>query len=347
MIERLGRSFDGLVGGGYHGGMVDLPKDLREALDGLLSRYSPGELAKPVQKLMRQYREGFDPSIQVLGSDTDVAAYAAYRMPATYSAAFSAFDQTAAVASGFAPRSQFDIGGGTGAAIWASTQLWPSLERITVLEQATGAIALGRRLTRQTETASLRNAEWRRGDIGKDSVRLPADLVTVSYVLGELPPETRADIVKWLAANTEMLVLIEPGTPAGYARVIAARSHLIDLGLTIVAPCPHGLACPIAEGTDWCHFSARLNRTSLHRQVKSGTLNFEDEKFSYVAASRRPWPQVPGRVIRHPMKRKGLVSFPLCNNDGRLLDSVVSRSKGAVYKAARDIAWGDPWPPAD
>ena len=44
-------------------------------------------------------------------------------------------------------------------------------------------------------------------------------------------------------------------------------------------------ACPWCAGPDWCH-AARLPRSDRHRQVKGGTLGWEDEKFSYVVAVR-------------------------------------------------------------
>jgi ribosomal protein RSM22 (predicted rRNA methylase) len=140
-------------------------------------------------------------------------------------------------------------------------------------------------------------------------------------------------------------VLVEPGTPAGYRRILTARQQLIDAGLGIVAPCPHSGPCPLV-GADWCHFAARVNRSSLHRRIKGGTLGHEDEKFSYVAAVRGP--SVPefsgrGRVLRHPQRRKGLVGLRLCRPDGTAGDVVVSKRHREEYRAAKDIEWGEEW----
>lgn len=149
------------------------------------------------------------------------------------------------------------------------------------------------------------------------------------------------------AASAQTVVIVEAGTPAGYTRVIEARDRLIAAGFRVAAPCPHSAACPIAPGEDWCHFSARVSRSSLHRQVKGGSLPYEDEKFSYVAATRLPATPASARVIRRPQIRKGQVLLDLCEPDEQLTRRTVTKRHGDLYKAARDAAWGDGWPPAD
>jgi ribosomal protein RSM22 (predicted rRNA methylase) len=99
-------------------------------------------------------------------------------------------------------------------------------------------------------------------------------------------------------------------------------------------------------GTDWCHFSARVSRSSLHRQVKGGSLPYEDEKFSYVAATRLPATPAPARVVRRPQIRKGQVLLDLCEPDEALRRRTVTKRHGALYRAARDADWGDTWPGA-
>ncbi|MCG5217699.1 small ribosomal subunit Rsm22 family protein [Streptosporangium sp. KLBMP 9127] len=323
--------------------MVSLPDDLNDALESALARFSVNDMTQATRRLIQQYREGFDSADIVLGSEIDVAAYAAYRMPATYAAVHTALRHTAALAPTFAPQTHIDVGGGTGAAVWAAAEIWPSLKEVKVLEQAPMAAALGGRLARQAVSPVVRTATWSRATIGNKVLKGPSDLVTMSYVLGELPPAVRDGVVRSLAADTSMVVLIEPGTPAGYERIIAARDVLIGEGLSVVAPCPHDGACPIPRGKDWCHFSVRLNRSSLHRQIKTGMLGFEDEKYSYVAASTQAWPDRPDRVIRHPQKRKGLVSLQLCTRDDGLTDEIVSKRNSDAYRRARNISWGDAW----
>ena len=109
---------------------------------------------------------------------------------------------------------------------------------------------------------------------------------------------------------------------------------LIGGGFRVAAPCPHQLDCPLAGG-DWCHLPAHVERSALHRAVKGGELSYEDEKFSYVLATRLPVEPYAARVIRHPMIRKGLVGLPLCQADGTAAQRLVSKRQGAAYKEAK------------
>ena len=87
------------------------------------------------------------------------------------------------------------------------------------------------------------------------------------------------------AVTARMLVLVEPGTPQGFARIRAARAALIEAGGHVAAPCTHDNACPMS-GDDWCHFSQRLPRSRDHMIAKGARVPFEDERYAYVVVSR-------------------------------------------------------------
>lgn len=323
---------------------------LRAALSGLLDGLPPKVASRAVERLIANYRGRTPTDAPVLRDRSDVVAYAAYRMPATFEAVCSALGAFAETVPSWAPDSHVDVGGGTGAATWAVNAVWAGERPVTVLDWAEPALALGREIA--AANPELKGTEWRRSRIGAALAIESTDLVTVSYVLGELTDADRAAVVDAAAGAARAVVIIEPGTPGGYARVIEARDRLVRAGFRVAAPCPHSAACPIVPGEDWCHFSARVSRSSLHRQVKGGSLAYEDEKFSYVAAVRGPdseGPEIapaPSRVVRKPQIRKGQVLLDLCETEPSLSRATVTKRHGPLYKAARDADWGDAWPPA-
>ncbi|MFF8829205.1 small ribosomal subunit Rsm22 family protein [Streptomyces sp. NPDC015131] len=321
------------------------PEALRGALAGLLDGLPPTRAAQSVDRLIAHYRGTVPTGAPVLRDRADVAAYAAYRMPATFEAVRAALDALREAAPEWVPATHTDLGGGTGAASWAVAEAWDGAARSTVLDWAEPALELGRELAAASGVPALKDAGWQRARIGTALRVEPSDLVTVSYVLNELTEQDRDAAVTEAARAARAVVIVEPGTPDGYARVIAARDRLIAAGLTVAAPCPHSGACPIEPGADWCHFAARVSRSSLHRQVKGGSLAYEDEKFAYVVATRFPVVPAPARVVRRPQIRKGQVLLELCAEDGGLRRDTVTKRHGALYRAARDASWGDAWPP--
>ena len=324
-------------------------EELRAALAVLLDGLPPKQAVQAVERLIANYRGRTPTDAPVLRDRADVAAYAAYRMPATFEAVRAALGAFAERLPQWSPATHVDIGGGTGAATWAAAATWKG-HQSTVLDWAQPALDLGRELA----DGVLPDVRWQR-QVLDESLAVPADtdLVTVSYVLGELRPETRRAVVA-AASTAQAVVLIEPGTPEGYRRIIAAREQLVEAGLRIVAPCPHSDTCPIISGAgnpppagaagDWCHFAARVSRSSLHRQVKGGSLPYEDEKYSYVAATRTDASPAASRIVRKPQLRKGQVLLDLCTAKEGLQRATVTKRHGDLYRAARDAAWGDDWP---
>ncbi|WP_030670918.1 small ribosomal subunit Rsm22 family protein [Streptomyces cellulosae] len=322
---------------------VSPAETLRTALTSLLDGLPARQAGQAVERLIASYRGATPTHTPILRDRADVAAYAAYRMPATFEAVHAALEAFADAVPDWTPAGHTDVGGGTGAATWAVTATWDGERPVTVLDWAEPALSLGRDIA--TANPALRDARWQRVKIGSALTLDPTDLVTVSYVLNELTAPDRTALVDAAAAAAQAVVIVEPGTPDGYARVIEARDRLIAAGFQVAAPCPHSAACPIVPGEDWCHFSARVSRSSLHRQVKGGSLAYEDEKFSYVAAARFPVDPAPARVVRKPQIRKGQVLLDLCETEPGLRRTTVSKRHGALYKEARDANWGDAWPP--
>jgi ribosomal protein RSM22 (predicted rRNA methylase) len=260
-------------------------------------------------------------------------------MPATYAAVSASLAAIVAAKPSFHPRSLLDVGAGPGTALWAAADCWNGLADVLLIEGSDTIRAWGERLAAAAGPARI---VWRSGDIrnGIDD-SAPRDLVTLAYVLDEIAPERRAALIDRLWQLTgDVLVIVEPGTPAGWQRIVAARRQLIAAGAAILAPCPHAAPCPLLS-PDWCHFAARVARSRRHREVKGADVPWEDEKFIYLAVARTPGQAVASRVIAPPRAASGRVMLKRCRGDGTADERLVTRREGAAFKAARRTDWGD------
>ncbi|KAG2440588.1 hypothetical protein HYH02_010169 [Chlamydomonas schloesseri] len=166
------------------------------------------------------------------------------------------------------------------------------------------------------------------------------DLVIAPYQLAVLPTlEAKLALVRQLWERCGgALVLVEPGTPAGFGDVAEARELLLALetrrgqqlaaalargdaraaaklagaGAHVVAPCPHDGACPLwkAGRRTWCHFEQPLLRPDFMRDTadrrppgappprRVGARDKQDERFSYLVIRRGPRPQQRVAVAR-------------------------------------------------
>ncbi len=315
----------------------DLPAELKVALDARLQGVSRNEAADAAASISRTYRDGGGST--AIRSETDALAYALARMPATYAAVTASLNALHEVNPGFAPQNLLDVGAGPGTASWAAAEAFSSLQGFALLDANSALRALA--LDLAASSARLRELGYRCGEARATLAdAAPADLVIASYMIGEVGEPERGALIELMWTKTrDTLLIVEPGTPAGYGRIIAARAQLIAAGAHVAAPCPHDSQCPLST-PDWCHFIQRLPRSRAHKQVKEAELPFEDEKFSYVALTRAPAASRPARVLAQPVVSKVEVTAKLCTPDGLVIAEVPRRAK-ADYARARRWRWGD------
>jgi ribosomal protein RSM22 (predicted rRNA methylase) len=316
---------------------MQLPPSLRAAIDRELEGIALADLARASEALSQRYRAELQDGRLHLSDDAAARAYLTTRLPATFAAISAALAAIAEARPDLAPRSALDAGAGPGTATWAAAQQWDSLEEATLVEASAAIRAVGERLE-----LPLPRVSWRAARLDAALADLaPRDLALLAYVLDELPEATREPLIRRLWTLTEdTLLIVEPGTPAGWKRILHARDILIQAGAHILAPCPHARPCPLAT-PDWCHFSARVARSRLHREAKGGTVPWEDEKFIYIAASRRPAVHPEARVIAPPRASKAAVTLKLCQQDGYAADRVFAKRDRDSFKTARRLDWGD------
>jgi ribosomal protein RSM22 (predicted rRNA methylase) len=312
---------------------MHIPPELASQIDRLAQHIPLTELAKYSQELSHSYRKEKILSL----SAKQKLAYLYVRLPATYAAIVQVLTEALKRLPSLSLSSMGDIGAGPGTGLWAATQLFSSLKEVTLYERDPHFIDLGKQLL--TDISIIKN--WINTDVARNPSIQPHDLILASYSLGEIPTSAREVLVKHLwEATKKILVVIEPGTPTGFQTILTIRKHLIDLGAHIIAPCPHAHMCPMG-GSDWCHFPARVERSSFHRQIKGGTLNFEDEKFSYLVVAREAVQIIKGRIIRSPEKHSGFVSAQVCTDTG-IQKMTISRQSKDNYRLIRKAKWGDP-----
>jgi ribosomal protein RSM22 (predicted rRNA methylase) len=320
---------------------VRIPEELQRGIDALLAAVPAPERARAAAEISEAYRKA-EFSAAPLKTAAHRLAYLQVRLPATYAACNHVFAKTREILPEFYPKSLLDLGAGPGTADWAAAEYFSSLESISLIERDADLLRIARSLAEESEHSALRHASFNAGDL---RVLSPAssDVIVLSYALGELSAAHARRLVSaaWRAA--QLLVLIEPGTPKAFERMAELRRILIAEGAQIAAPCPHENECPMLTRGDWCHFAERLERTAEHRRIKGGSLGYEDEKFSYLAATRLPVSGRSGRIVRHPQIHSGYVQLQVCASDG-LHPLTVTKSQKDNYRAARKAAWGDRWP---
>jgi ribosomal protein RSM22 (predicted rRNA methylase) len=323
---------------------MELPAVLRQAVDAALAGVPLTDLSAAAQTLSNRYRSEVRDGTLHLSDDLAARAYLATRLPATFAAISAVFSAIAEMRPDFAPGSMLDIGAGPGTAMWAAAQAWPIADAL-LIERSSAIRALGEAFA---ASAPLKRLKWQDVDLAgglPDGGR--RDLVVIAYVLNELASEDAGRLIEssW-TLTSDMLVIVEPGTPAGWRRILQARARLLAIGGHLVAPCPHAMSCPLSD-PDWCHFSRRVTRSRMHRLAKTAEVPWEDEKFSYLAVSRRPVAApIAGRVIAPPKMASGRVTLKICRSDGAATERLFTRREGQAYKAARRLDWGDAMPPA-
>jgi ribosomal protein RSM22 (predicted rRNA methylase) len=280
----------------------------------------------------------------------------------------SALDAVKQRAPGFAPMHLLDVGAGPGTASWAAAETWPQLKSTTMLDSNPHLLAAAGTLAAASPHPSLTTAHFIAGDLREPTSpnvgrSIPPklrsseggsgggtvghgseayDLILAGYTFAELPAQTRDRALATLWAQCRgILVIVEPGTPQGFATILACRTALLALVARVVAPCPAGYPCPIVA-PDWCHFAERLPRSRAHMRAKDAVVPFEDEKFSYVAVAREGVALSPteARIVAPSQASKPGIRLRLCT-DAKLADRVVLKRDKPAYKAVARKKWGD------
>ncbi|MBS0627530.1 MAG: rRNA methyltransferase, partial [Verrucomicrobia bacterium] len=263
----------------------ELGRVLEDLQEEFFSLKKQADFAKAFERISARYRSesGF-----FLQTEEERKAYLFTRLPGTFSAISKVLEEMLVRCPDLSIQSFLDVGAGPGTGMWAVSEFFQDVTKCTLLEKDRLFMDLGKELAKRSSTSFIQKALWKNCDVEKLSEVESHDLILLSYSIGEMKEEFWPFFlsVLWKSTN-KALVIVEPGTPSGYAKLMKIREILKGLGGFLWAPCPHINPCPLLKG-DWCHFSVRVPRTSLHRQLKSADLGYEDEKFSYPIFRKKP-----------------------------------------------------------
>lgn len=316
---------------------MDMPFELREYIEKEAQFFSRSQLIAAAKGLTEKYKNESGKGSRLVTKPVETASYAVVRMPATFGAVSTALEYTLDHYEETID-SVLDIGAGTGTVSLAVSYMCDCVSEYTCIEREQSMLEYGQKLT--SFVVGREKAKWILRDFSKKRPEEKADLVVASYSLNELDEEGRKRVIKelWDAAQ-KLLLIVEPGTPVGFSQILQAKEILENEGGYVVAPCTCSGVCPLPK-EDWCHFTARVSRSKLHKALKEGDVPYEDEKFSFVAFAKSPVKTAENRILRHPLIEPGKVTMKLCSKEG-ITGRVVLKKDKENFKRARKVSCGD------
>jgi ribosomal protein RSM22 (predicted rRNA methylase) len=273
-----------------------------------------------------------------LKTEAQKMAYLLSRMPATYSVLKNILSSVKPLLLEKKFDSVLDFGSGIGSSFFALKDIYPSLQDFLFIEKDRDLRIFGKRFLPKIEGINFQwNDNLLPNQIGKD-------ILLLSYVINELNFSCLEKIITtWIEdSKAKVLIIVEPGTTYGFEKILFVRELLVKNKINLVAPCSHINPCPLNKEKKWCHFSQRVQRSEMHRLVKLAKKGYEDEKYSYLIATKQDFNPYQARVIDRPLKRSGHITFSLCSNFG-LKKEIVSKKDFTLYSKAKKMKWGDIW----
>lgn len=274
-------------------------------------------------------------------SKSEMIAYIHARFPATYAVLEHILAKE--VHGKDAVKSVLDLGAGPGTATLAALNHF-SVAHATLVEQTPEFVEA----VKSVLVSHYRECAFTFCSESVHGGSFPkVDLVILSYLLTEMSVAQALNVYEAsLKATNHYNLVVLPGTSAAFKLLVQLRDRAIALGYQVLAPCPHMHACPMPKNVDqWCHFRQRLSRSRAHKDIKKGTMGYEDEPYCYLlvapAESVFTVDKVQGRVINSPRQRPGHIYVDVCAPSGIIETRCVTKKDKPAYKVAKDLVWGE------
>jgi ribosomal protein RSM22 (predicted rRNA methylase) len=320
---------------------LKLPAIVEQKIEEKLERINLSELKQISNNLSNRYMNEERKGQSLLSKDIEAISYLVIRMPATYCAVKTILDKINIQED---VKSYIDVGAGTGAASIGILEKFNIQEGICI-EREKSMQDLGKEILKQVQDKEKIN--WVNLDIEKNDIDIKADLVITSYMINEIEEKNRLNIVrKLLNLTNKYLIIIEPGTPAGFKNIRKIHEYAIENKIKILAPCIGNFKCTLPDD-DWCHSIVRVERNKVHKYLKDGDAPYEDEKFSYIVLYKENKENKEKieikkavRVLRHPIIEKGKITLKICYN-GIIEEKVITKKNKELFKIAKKAKCGD------
>ena len=313
--------------------------DLAQAIDFVLTKQGITNLKKEFNVISSKYRQEIGGE-SIISTKEQVLSYISGRMIETAVIVDDVLNKVCLV-SNFKNdiKTVLDVGSGTGSCLWALSNFLNKAS-VIALEKEELMIEYAKQLNKGLSC----DIEYIQSDVlNKKTENINScDLVIESFMLNELKEMDRIKAVDYMCEKAnDYIIMVEPGTPKSYERMMEIRKYVLSKGFNLILPCLHGGECGLKN--DYCNFSVRVERTKTSRQIKNGTLNYEDEKYFYLVF-RKENKRAGGYssvILRRPVYRKGCVDLKLCLKEGEIKSRTVTKSDRENYRKAKDFKHGD------
>lgn len=309
-----------------------------QLIDEIINKQNLSEIKKNYKQISLKYRDENIQSTAVVSSDIQALGYLSSRMGETSIIIDSVLDKLNNVAVlNEEINSVLDLGSGTGSVFWALKNYISSAD-IVAVEKQESMIKYSKIMSKPLDY----NIEYICSDVLSTKVKelRSFDLVIESFMLNELTDKDRLQTLDLMCnKSSKFVILIEPGTPNSYKKMMQDRDYLLSKGMHLVLPCPHIFKCNLQN--DYCNFSVRINRTKLSKIIKDGTLGHEDEKYFYLIFAKEKIVSSGAVVLRKPIYEKNRVELKLCNSDGNITKAVFTKNNKQKYLQAKKLKHGD------
>lgn len=310
---------------------MELPQEVQDIIQSDLTNVKSKYLNGIFSDLSKDYMTNTGTNKDFLKNKDYVLVYSLSRMNATFSVIDYVLNKYDSYI-GEDIKTFLDVGAGMGTAS-INLLYHYSPKKIELVEKNKDMIALGKKILNNYDVDYL----YHQCDIRDFDTDKKYDVVLASYFLSELDEKSRLNVVKKLWGMTNKhLIICDTGTPDGYKNNMQIKNYLLELGGSLLLPCPTN-NCPLTN--DWCHFVTRVNRLKINMLVKNAQVPYEDEKFTYLIMAKTGSNILTNVVIRHPIKEKSIVKLKLCTKD-KISDEIITKNN-PLYKSARKVKIGD------